>query len=330
MRALLLLFLLKAVTSEEVYDPLTDEFIDSINEASTSWRAGRNFAKDVNEKYIRKLMGVLPKSDGFVLDLHRHELDDATDFPENFDARDQWPDCPTIQEIRDQGSCGSCWAFGAVEAMSDRVCVHSNATKHFRFSSDDLLSCCRYCGLGCNGGVPGTAWHYWVRSGIVSGGNYGSNQGCRPYEIPPCEHHINGSRPACDGEGGKTPKCVKQCEGGYPVPYTKDKLRGKKAYSISSEVKQIQKEIMTYGPVEAAFTVYEDLLSYKGGVYQHVKGKVLGGHAVRMLGWGVENGTPYWLIANSWNTDWGDNGFFKIVRGSDHCGIESDIAAGLA
>lgn len=41
--------------------------------------------------------------------------------PDNFDAREQWPNCPTISEIRDQGSCGSCWAFGAVEAMSDRV-----------------------------------------------------------------------------------------------------------------------------------------------------------------------------------------------------------------
>lgn len=65
------------------------------------------------------------------------------------------------------------------------------------------------------------------------------------------------------------------------------------------------------------------------GVYQHVHGKVLGGHAIRILGWGTENGTPYWLIANSWNTDWGNNGFFKILRGDDHCGIESQISAGI-
>ena len=44
------------------------------------------------------------------------------------------------------------------------------------------------------------------------------------------------------------------------------------------------------------------------GVYKHVKGSLLGGHAVKLLGWGVENGTDYWLLANSWNTDWGDNG----------------------
>ena len=56
---------------------------------------------------------------------------------------------------------------------------------------------------------------------------------------------------------------------------------------------------------------------------------ILGGHAIRILGWGEENGTPYWLVANSWNYDWGDKGTFKILRGSDHCGIESGVVAGL-
>ena len=78
-----------------------------------------------------------------------------------------------------------------------------------------------------------------------------------------------------------------------------------------------------------AFTVYEDFLAYKSGVYRHVSGDALGGHAVRMLGWGVENGTPYWLLANSWNSDWGDGGYFKILRGSDECGIEGEVVAGL-
>lgn len=93
----------------------------------------------------------------------------------------------------------------------------------------------------------------------------------------------------------------------------------------------IQREIMTNGPVEGAFTVYEDLILYKSGVYQHVHGRALGGHAIRILGWGVwgDSKVPYWLIGNSWNTDWGDNGFFRILRGQDHCGIESEISAGL-
>ena len=49
----------------------------------------------------------------------------------------------------------------------------------------------------------------------------------------------------------------------------------------------------------------------------------------RILGWGVERGTPYWLVANSWNYDWGSNGTFKILRGQDHCGIESNVVAGI-
>ena len=57
--------------------------------------------------------------------------------------------------------------------------------------------------------------------------------------------------------------------------------------------------------------------------------QALGGHAIRLLGWGVEEGTPYWLVANSWNYDWGNNGTFKILRGQDHCGIESNVVAGI-
>lgn len=84
-------------------------------------------------------MGVHPDAPKFRAEEIFHE-NVADDLPENFDAREQWPDCPTIREIRDQGSCGSCWAFGAVSAMSDRVCIHSNGTVHFRFSSEHLVS----------------------------------------------------------------------------------------------------------------------------------------------------------------------------------------------
>lgn len=53
------------------------------------------------------------------------------------------------------------------------------------------------------------------------------------------------------------------------------------------------------------------MLNVAVGVYQHVTGELLGGHAIKILGWGEENGTPYWLAANSWNSDWGDKGWIK-------------------
>ncbi|CAF4862023.1 unnamed protein product, partial [Rotaria socialis] len=65
-----------------------------------------------------------------------------------------------------------------------------------------------------------------------------------------------------------------------------------------SDQTQIKTEIFTNGPVEAAFTVYADFLTYKTGVYKHTTGSVLGGHAVKILGWGLDGTTPYWLVAN--------------------------------
>lgn len=74
---------------------------------------------------------------------------------------------------------------------------------------------------------------------------------------------------------------------------------------------------------------YADFLTYKSGVYKHKRGKFLGDHAVKMLGWGSENGTKYWLIANSWNSDWGENGYFKIVRGHNECNVEGAVVTGM-
>jgi len=254
----------------------------------------------------------------------------ASDIPDSFDSRTKWANCPTIKEVRDQGACGSCWAFGAVEAMSDRTCIHSGGKTNVHISAEDLLSCCGFsCGMGCNGGYPEAAWSYWKRHGLVTGGQWNSTQGCRPYSIKSCEHHIVGPKPACQKAIVPTPRCERTCEAGYKVSYNNDRHYGASSYSVRSSVSQIQTEIMTNGPVEGAFTVYADFPTYKSGVYQHKTGKALGGHAIRVLGWGVEDSTPYWLIANSWNSDWGDKGFFKILRGEDHCGIESGIVAGL-
>uniref|UniRef100_A0AAY4D2W0 Cathepsin B n=1 Tax=Denticeps clupeoides TaxID=299321 RepID=A0AAY4D2W0_9TELE len=303
--------------------PLSHEMVYFINKANTTWKAGHNFP-NVDYSYVRKLCGTLLK--GPKLPTMVQYAGDVK-LPENFDSRQNWPNCPTIKEIRDQGSCGSCWAFGAAEAISDRVCIHSNGKVSVEISSEDLLTCCESCGMGCNGGYPSAAWNFWNEEGLVSGGLYQSHIGCRPYSIEPCEHHVNGSRPACTGEGGSTPDCVKKCEAGYTPSYKEDKHFGKSSYQLPSDQTSIMSEIYKNGPVEAAFTVYEDFLLYKSGVYQHVSGEAVGGHAIKILGWGVEHGTPYWLAANSWNTDWGDNGFFKMLRGEDHCGIESEMVA---
>jgi len=207
--------------------------------------------------------------------------------PDSFDARKQWPQCTSIGQVRDQSACGSCWAFGAVEAMTDRWCITKKT--NYTFSADDLLSCCTSCGMGCNGGFPPSAWSWWVSAGIVS-------EECAPYPFPSCDHHVPNSTHPCPSQEYPTPPCKHQCVDSET--YTESKKFGGKAYSCSGEAKMLQ-EIMTNGPVEAAFEVYADFLTYKSGVYHHTKGSLLGGHAIKILGWGLENNEKYWLVANS-------------------------------
>ena len=66
------------------------------------------------------------------------------------------------------------------------------------------------------------------------------------------------------------------------------------------------------------------------GVYRHIHGEGLEYHAVKLFGWGTDkDGTPYWLAANPWSKRWGDGGFFKILRGSNHAEIEAHVMAGI-
>lgn len=149
---MILPFLLAMAFADEGTHPLSDEFINEINAKAKTWKAGRNYHESVPMSYFRDLMGVHPDAYKFALPPKQFEVTQHDEpLPENFDSRDRWPSCPTINEIRDQGSCGSCWAFGAVEAMSDRVCIHTQGKVNFRFSAEDLVSCCHTCGFGCNG-----------------------------------------------------------------------------------------------------------------------------------------------------------------------------------
>ena len=131
--------------------------------------------------------------------------------------------------------------------------------------------------------------------------------------------------------GGTTGNCKLKagsttCPGTGSVQYYK----AASAYALGSTVEAIQTEIMTIGPIEVAFDVYQDFFSYTSGVYVHKTGSLAGGHAVKMIGWGTLNNQAYWTVANSWGTTWGMEGFFLILRGVDECGIESAGVAGLA
>ncbi|RCN47320.1 papain family cysteine protease [Ancylostoma caninum] len=258
-------------------------------------------------------------------------VSDGDEPPESFDARKHFKNCSSIiSYIRDQSACGSCWAVSSASAISDRICIQLNGKIKIQASDTDILACCQDCGYGCNGGWTIRAFEYLRSEGVVSGGRYKEQGVCKPYAFYPCGRHDNQKYYGeCPLTGWDTPKCRKVCHRKYPKTWAKDKVWGSTAYTIAANEKLIRQEIMNYGPVVASMTVYTDFYSYKKGIYVHTSGKEEGGHAVKIIGWGKENGTPYWLIANSWNTDWGENGgYFRILRGSNHCKIEGNVAAG--
>lgn len=219
-------------------------------------------------------------------------IDDAS-IPDQFDARQKWPNL--IHPIRDQQQCGSCWAFSASEVLSDRVAIATGKPSPV-LSPEDMVSCDGK-DMGCKGGALPNAWNYMTNNGLL-------NDKCFPYSAG----------------NGDAPQCISKCKDGEPFRRTK----AKSSYAIKGAV-NMQKEIMTHGPIQVAFMVYKSFMAYKSGVYQkHAwELKAMGGHAVKIVGWGTENGTPYWIVANSWNTIWGLDGFFKIARGKDACGIET-------
>jgi cathepsin B len=273
--------------------------------------------------------------------------DDA--IPDSFDSETNWPHCAKIiGEIRDQSNCGCCWAFAGAEAGSDRMCIATNASKMVPLSAQDV--CFNGGGLmsrGCSGGQISAPWSYLKKGGwfggkgAVSGGQYEGTgpfgKGlCSDFSMPHCHHHgPQGSDPyPAEGEPGcpsqRTPSGPKACDADAVAPHN-DFASDKYYYTgntvtVSGE-EDIQKAVMAGGPMEIAFTVYSDFENYASGIYHHVSGGMAGGHAVKLVGWGVDSGVKYWKVANSWNPYWGEKGYFRIKRGNNECGVEDQAIA---
>jgi len=230
----------------------------------------------------------------------RRNLATAT-IPATFDARTKWPTC--IHPIRDQGGCGDCWAFGASEVLSDRFCIVSNQSTNTVLSPQYLTSC-DTTDYGCNGGYLNNAWKFLEKTGDVT-------ETCMPFQSS------NGLVPACS--------TFTKCSDNTKLRHYYAKVNSTKMFSTASA---IQTEILTNGPVESGFDVYSDFMSYITGIYSNTAGaSYLGGHAVKIVGWGNSNGINYWIVANSWGTYWGESGYFRIKFGS--CGIDSAVFSGI-
>ncbi|KAG6443550.1 hypothetical protein O3G_MSEX002907 [Manduca sexta] len=255
-----------------------DQFIQYFNSQNYTWKMADN--PHIDESYHDCL-----KTDGIQLEnfeIRRYDPKLYGQLPENFDARQKWANCDTIKDIFNQGPCGSCWAFATATVASDRMCIEKGLT--VRLSEQDF-DCVRPI---CGGGNPSESFDYWQNQGVVS-------SECRPYDIHSTDY------------------CPRKCDN-QSINYQNDKHFAESFYIISSEENDIKFELFNHGPIFAGFTVYDDFRKYTSGVYIHQFGERLGEHAVRIIGYGVENGVDYWLAANSWGNMWGDKGTFKIKR----------------
>jgi len=294
----ILLALVAAVLAQRVdfSRPAIDtDMIAELNKDETrTWEAG------VNPIFVGKTLGdvrdMLISRDFFAIN-EEVEILQKTNLsaPASFDARKQWGAC--IHPIRDQARCGSCWAFAATEVLSDRFCI---AGKNVGVLSPQFLVSCDFSDYGCQGGYLTNSWAFLVKTGVPT-------DSCYPYT----------------SGGGARGACLTKCHDGSAFVMHKATK-----YYLTGSVEATMNDIVAHGPVESGFSVYQDFMSYKSGVYQHKSGGLLGGHAVKIVGWGVEGSTPYWIVANSWTTGWGEQGFFRILKGKNECGFESQIITG--
>ncbi|CAA0810960.1 Thiol protease aleurain [Striga hermonthica] len=215
-----------------------------------------------------------------------HKLTDVV-LPESKD----WRTTGIVSPVKDQGSCGSCWTFSTTGALE---AAYAQAFgRGISLSEQQLVDCAgAFNNFGCNGGLPSQAFEYIKYNGGIE------TEGAYPY---------TGMDGACkfssENVGVRVLDSVNITLG------AEDELKHAVAFSR---------------PVSVAFEVVNGFKLYKEGVYTSTKcgsSPMDVNHAVLAVGYGVENGIPYWLIKNSWGAEWGDHGYFKMEMGKNMCGI---------
>ncbi|XP_015793431.1 cathepsin B-like [Tetranychus urticae] len=282
---ILTLFVYSVSASRHTYisadlDPLTDEIIDAINALNTTWKAGANFHGSKKIK-IDKLVTIQNETfnDHFTNKTYPTKLHEH--LPKSFDARVVWPNCTSIGKVYDQKKGYPSWIYAAVGSIADRLCIQTGAEIDVEATVEQIIRSNGGFNSKYNSANIGQAFNYWSKKGIFTAKS-SKGSSCLPLSS----------------------KC------------NQNDFKLDKYYKVTVESPDIwldkMRDIMVNGPLPAYMEVYSDFPSYKSGVYQSVSHRFLGMHNVKLIGWGVENGVHYWLVTNSWGTEWGNEGFARI------------------
>ncbi|CAH1174077.1 unnamed protein product [Phaedon cochleariae] len=210
--------------------------------------------------------------------------------PESID----WRTKGAVLPIRDQGQCGSCWAFSTVASVEGQAAIKSGS--QIPLSQQQLVDCAtyEYHNSGCDGGYMLRGFEYIRDHSLESEADY-------PYTARDERCKANDRR-----------KGIVELTGYKTVPATEESLK---------------EAVGTIGPISVAVNSIP-WRHYGGGVFNNnaCTGLELD-HGVTAVGYGTENGLKFWLVKNSWGTGFGESGYIRIIRDSTHnCGVEKDAS----
>lgn len=201
--------------------------------------------------------------------------------------------------------CGACWAFASTSALSDRIKIMRNAAWPDVNLAPQVLISCETLDLGCHGGDPNNAYAYIYENGIT-------DETCSVYRA---RGYTNGQN--CSAEI-QCLTCAPSGECNVPASYLS---YGITEYGIISGETQMMNELLN-GPIACGIDATPGLDDYTGGIFNDTTGSLDINHIISVVGWGEEDGVPYWIVRNSWGRYWGESGFFRIVRGTNNLAIE--------
>jgi len=245
---------------------------------------------------VNKLSDLKPKNPNFRPVIAQPE-EFVGDVPTSFD----WVAKGAVTPVKDQQQCGSCWAFSTIGNIEGVWFLAGNTLTSL--SEQEIVSCST-TDYGCEGG-----WPFWALTDMLSS----------PYQG---RLDTETGYPYTSGSGDNGVCQFQTSDVGATIKSYKSYCTESTAACTETQMQQL---LISYGPLSVCLNA-GPMQYYQGGVDQPTDCDPNSiDHCVTLVGYGVDNGVPFWRLKNSWNTSWGEKGFYRLIRGTGACGINKVI-----